>query len=511
MTISLRNPIPMLCLFLCCTGFAAAAEFTPPLDQTREAIVGTGELRTTLPADATSATLPTGRRNVLTEIPGRPFRQVDPPPQTVTLWKVPFYAALGLPRDLVDGFMGLLAYVPIISNIDYVVYELVPTQAVMRDPHDWHRWDGGPNKNGHAFYKGEWGWFPTAHAWKLKEPNARLAKKNEAYNAKLQKELDQMNSAAEAANQQAAATQREARQAALEALLSGKATDPTGAAAGRAATERMLPIYQAAQLDEGAFALLTASLATYENSPREFEDLLWSELLNAPPARLQPARRLLQEMTRAYPLNARLQRALILTDMLLGEPDEALKTARDYADPEAGRPLRNRLVFETALAAGKTDDARAALDTMLGAKQFPDQWPLMRERLYIAAGQLQAARKGLAEHIAGRPGDPYLNYYLGVTDLKIARQGAAGYEAALGAAQAELQRAALTDARFLRDAAAQALALTNQIKAELAQRPSLAENAARTPAAAQKNPLKPKKPAKEKKKPSPSPLNLDVK
>ncbi len=424
---------------------------------------------------------------------------------------MPFYAALGLPRDLVDGFMGLLAYVPIISNIDYVVYELVPTQAVMRDPHDWHRWDGGPNKNGHAFYKGEWGWFPTAHAWKLKAPNARLAKKNEAYNAKLQKELDQMNSAAEAANQQAAATQREARQAAARSPAQRQGDRPDRRR-GRPRGDRA----DAADLPGGATGRRGVCAADgVAGDIRKFAAGVRGSAVErtaqrpAGTAATGPAAAARND--RAYPLNARLQRALILTDMLLGEPDEALKTARDYADPKPADRCATGWCSRRPWRPAKRTMPAPRSTPMLGAKQFPDQWPLMRERLYIAAGQLQAARKGLAEHIAGRPGDPYLNYYLGVTDLKIARQGAAGYEAALGAAQAELQRAALTDARFLRDAAAQALALTNQIKAELAQRPSLAENAARTPAAAQKNPLKPKKPAKEKKKPSPSPLNLDVK
>lgn len=491
---------------------ASAAQFTPRLDQTREAIAGTGELNPAIPADvvAAGAKLPEGRRNVLTEIPGKPFRQVDPPPEAVTIWKIPFYAALGLPRDLVDGFMGALSYVPIISNIDYAIYELVPTQALMRDPRDWHRWDSGPNQKGHAFYKGDWGWFPTAHAWKLKHPSERKARRNAAYNARLQKELDERNNTAEAANQNAAITQRETRQAALEALQNGKATDPTGATAGKTATERMIPLYRTAQLDEGAFALLTASLATYENSPKWAEDLLWSELLNAPRTRLEPARRLLREMATTYPLNARVRRALILTDMLLGDPGDAMKVAKDYMDPQAGQPMRNRLMFETALAAGKADDARAALDAIRGANQFADELPLMQDRLNIAAGQFQTARTNLATRIAERPADLYLNYYLGVADLQIAQQGAAGYEASLGAAQAELQKATLAGSPNVREDAKQALTLVNQIKAELAKKPGLSENAPKTEPA-EKNPFKPEKPAKEKKKTTKSPFNLNSK
>lgn len=488
-----------------------AAPFAPPLDQTREAIVGTGLLNPAVPIDAiaTNATLPAGRRNVLTEMPGKPFRQVDPPPEALSIWKLPFYAVLGLPRDLIDGFMGGLAFVPILSNFDYAVYELVPTQILMRDPHDWHRWSGAPNSNGHGFYEGEWGWFPTARAWKLKHPSESKAKRNAEYNAKLQKQLDELNNAAEAANQNAAKAQRDTRQAALEALQTGKAIDPTGAAAGKTATDLMIPYYQTTQLDEGSFALLIASLAVYENSPKWAEDLLWVELLNAPPTRLEPARRLLQEMAATYKVNLRVRSALILTDMLLGDPDAAFKVAQDYMDRETGRPMRNRLVFETALAAGKADDARAAFNAMRGANQFADQLPLMQDRLNIATGQLQAARKNLAARVAERPADPYFNYYLGVADLRIAQQGATGYEASLNAAQFELQKASQGVSPFVCEDAKQALSLANQIKADLAKKPDLSETAPIT-APAEINPLKPEKPANEKKQSTKSPFHLNL-
>lgn len=504
---SMKTPLHLLIIWLILPAMIVpAAQVIAPLDQTREVIVGTGEMSAAVPinAVATTSTLPVGRRNLLTEIPGKPFRQVDPPPETVTYWKIPFYAAIGLPRDLIDAFMGGMAFVPIISNIDYVVYELVPTQIVMRDPSDWHRWDGEPNRKGHAFYKGDWGWFPTAHAWKLKHPNARKAKKNEEYNAKLQKQLDELNSEAEAANQSAAQAQRDARQAAFEALQAGKTTDPTGATAGRIATGRMLPIYQTAQLDEGAFALLMASLAAYQDSPKWEQDLLWSELMNASPTRLQPARRLLQEMAATYPANTQIPRALILTDMLLGQPADALNAANNYADGEAGQPTRNRLVFETAIAAGRANEAKAAFEAMRAANQFPDQLALMQDRLNIATGQLEAARKSLAARLAQNPADPYLNYYLGVADLQIAQQGGQGYEAAIKAAQTELQMAAETGSPILRADAKKALSLANQIGSDLARRPSLSDNPPNAQPAAEK-------PAKEKKQSPRNPLQLKLK
>ncbi|MCE5229881.1 hypothetical protein LLG95_09830 [bacterium] len=488
----MKTPLYLLLAWLIFPAMlASAAEFRPTLDQTREVIAGARELRPIIPeraALATSYTLPMGRRNLMTEVPGKPFRQVDPPPMSWTLWKMPFYVTLGLPRDLIDGFMGGLAFVPFISILDYAVYEVVPTQALMRDPHDWHGWLGRRNKNGHAYYDGEWGWFPTAHAWKLKHPSAWKAKRNAAYNAKLQKELDELNAAADVANRNMAQSQQAAREAALEALQSGKSTDATGNAAGKAASDRMLPYYVTAQLDAGSFALLMASLATYEQSPRWEEELLWNELLSATQARLEPTKRLLEEMAGTYKVNLRVRRALILTDIGLGDVGDALDVAHDYLDPEPGKPMKNRLVFETAIAAGQLDQARLALDAMRQGNQFAADLPLMQDRLNLASGQAAAARAGLLARVKLSPGDAYTNYYLGIANLQVAQQGGQGFEAALDSAIAELQAAvAAAPGPILREEANQALSLANEIKSGVAKKPELTRPApAQTPAAEQK-------------------------
>lgn len=475
----MKTSLWMLIAWLAAPALASAAEFKPVLDQTRELITGVGELTPAIPAgaaEATSYTLPMGtQRNLLTEVPGKPFRQVDPPPSMITWWKMPFYVTLGLPRDLVDAFMGGMSYVPFISILDYAVYEKVPTQIFVRDPRDWHNWTGRRNRRNHGFYDGEsWGWFPSANTWNLTHPSPWKARRNAAYNQKLQKQLDELNAGADTANQDIARKQLAARQAALEALRGGKAIDATGAAAGKAASERMIPYYKTAVLDDGSFALLVTSLAVYENSPRWAEDLLWAELRQATPDRLAAARQLLKEMSNTYKLNLRVRRALILADVMLGNPKAALAEANEYMDPEPGKPMRNRLIFETALAAGDLDQARQALGAIQQGRQFADQQGLMADRLNLAAGQAEAARPSLAARAAAASADAYAHYYLGVADLARAEAGGKEFAAAVESAQKELATAAGTaPGPILRGHAEQALAFADKAKSELAGKPEL--------------------------------------
>ncbi|OPZ06646.1 MAG: hypothetical protein BWZ08_02236 [candidate division BRC1 bacterium ADurb.BinA292] len=464
-----------LTALLLMTGLLAprgsAQDFDPPLGHAAEMIDGGTVARVEIPTQAAELQtypMPTEYpRQLLQEVPGRPFRPVDPPPQAFAWWKVPFYVALGLPRDLVDGFVGGLAKVPIISPVFvFPAYELVPTQIVFRDPRDWHRWPAGPNRHDHGYYKGNsWGWFPSAHMWKFHYTSERKLERNRAYNERLQAELRDRNREIETHNQLIENRKREARREALRAIEAGD---------GREAALRMIPYYQAYPLDEGAFALFATALAIYApEGPEWVKPLLWYELNAAQPLPLTQAETQLALAREQHPERASLAEALIYVRLLLGEPRDALVVAAEHLTREPDDARRRRLVLETALSADDLATARQVYQALDSSTLETTDAALIRARMDLLAGDYRGAQQLLRIMHQEHPEDAYVSYYLGIAELQLALYEPAypeGFEQAFDLLEQAVLRAPNA---ALRVRAGQTLAYARGLGSEIEEEPEL--------------------------------------
>jgi hypothetical protein len=267
-----------------------------------------------------------------------------------------------------------------------------------------------------------WGWFPSAHSWHFTYSSPRKARNYQLYNEKLQKQLAEENRKIDVYNLGISARTREARAKAFEAIRAGN---------GREAALRMIAYHQVYPLDEGAFALYVTSLALYlPVGPEWVGPVLWSSLNSAQPRSLGEAEKLLAGAVKDFPNRAALGETLIYTQLLLGKEKTALATAQSLLGNKPDDPLRQRLVFETALAARDAQAAQAALlsiearpiDPSIDQASAQAARQSMQVRLQLLRGEIEPARKTLADLYARQPEDAYLNYYLGVADL-LAAQG----------------------------------------------------------------------------------------
>jgi hypothetical protein len=376
---------------------------------------------------------------LLVEVPRQPFRKVDPPPLAHAWWKYPIYVAVGLPRDLADGFFGLLAYPPVINILDYAAYEVVPTQVFLRDPRDWHNWTGNRNRKGHGFYDGNaWGFFPSGNTWTFVKPSPKKIAAAEAYNEKLRRRLLELNGTIEQHNHAIAARKLEARGAAMRAIQEGD---------GGEAVRRMIPYFMAYPLDsEGAFALLVTGLALYApEGPSWTAPMLWKRLADAQPIPLQQAEDLMAATAERAPGAPILNEALIYVALLRGEDGKAKATADACLRRKPNDPRLRRLALETALTAHDAVAARAAYKS-LDVEQL-QTWDreVLAARMELFEGRIDQAQRRLAQLQAATPENACLNYCLGCAELLQAEKRSTalrGYQATfkhleLAALQAE--------------------------------------------------------------------------
>lgn len=476
-------------------GLAAAAgaqTFRPDLSQTLEWLAPPVAVEAQVPLDAPERTtypMPAEQpREILDELPGRPFHQLDPPPQSAAWWKYPVYAVFGFPRDLVDSVFGFFSYWPIV-NIPLVAipYEVVPTQFVMRDPRDWHRWPGTTNRKGHGFFpaknrvrdprtwEGEphepeklddgswhmqetWGFFPTARSMKFTYASKRKIRRLIDENNQMRQELEEMNREIDLANRAIAQRQQAARTAALAAIDAGR---------GQEAVSHMLPYHAAYPTDEGAQALLINALALYvESGPDWVRPFMFQSLSTAPPRVLQQAETLLRKTGSDFPQSLGTTEALVYIQTRLDRPDQALATAEAGYAVNPNDPRRARLYFETALAGRDPAKAAEALASIERTQVAMNELNLMRLRLDLLAGRQETARRELAQLAIGEPDNAYYQYYLGIAELASAGESERPEENIRIAFDA-LERAALSaPTRPLRERAGAALNFARGLAAE---------------------------------------------
>lgn len=396
-----------------------AQNFQPDLGLARELIVGDFDPDVSIPTDSPAATTyPIGDdrpQPLLTEVPGQPFRQVQPPPQARHWWKYPIYAVIGFPRDLADAAIAQLRFIPFISPLVYVGYEVVPTQALLRDPRDWHRWDTWPNRHDHGFYKGNsWGYFPSWNMWEMTYPSEEKARRNEQYNEQLRQELNELNRGIEQQNQAIAQRKLHARVQALEAIEAGD---------GAEAVKRMVPYHLAYPNDdyEGAFALFATALALHQpDGPDWTGPVLWRKLLEAQPTELERTEALLDRTIDRFPGHPSLNKALVYTRLLLDEEDDALEAAMAWQAAQTENEAAKRLAFETALSARQSETARRAWEAL--DQDAVPEWErrIVQARLDLLDANMNQALEILRPLQAQNPENAYLNYYVGCAELMLA-------------------------------------------------------------------------------------------
>ena len=400
---------------------ARAQDFELDLGQAREIIAGKEVARTAIPDGAKELTvypLAVERpRDLLSELPGQPMRQVTPMPLARAWWKYPFYATLGLPRDLLDGLMGCLNYVPFLSiPVVMGAYELVPTQLFVRDPRDWHRWPGlGMNALRHGpIDGGSWGWMPSLHCWHFTYPSQNLARKNEIFNQKLKAQLDDENRKIEASNTALDNRLRDTRNRTLAALTVDN---------GREAAFRMISYRHTYPLDEGGFALFATAMALYiTDGPDWVAPVLWSELEYAQPRLLIEAEKLLAATERQHPERTALSEALIYTRLILGRNQGAIDAAQALLKEKPADPYRLRLVFEAAMGARESKLARQTRAAMSPNSYDEPTRQLMDIRLKLLSGDAASVIDQLTQMQAQHPEDAYLAYYLACAQLMLAQK-----------------------------------------------------------------------------------------
>lgn len=353
--------------------------------------------------------------SLLEQLPGRPFNVVDPKPQSRAYWKYPIYLVIGLPRDAVDTVFGFFSFWPIVNiPVVGVVYETAPTQFIMRDPRDWHRWPFGRRnpKTKHGFIDGQsWGWFPTARSMKFVRDDEKKLERYEAENDEMRKELEALNKGIESKNRKIAQAQREARNAAIAAIDAGD---------GKTAVSWALPYRLAYPGDETAQALLINALALQgDGGPEWVRPMLWRELSRASLRVVRQAESLVAKTQSDFPTRLTLAEALVYARTRLGEDAEALAVAEEAYQAGMADPRRARLYCEAAITARQPEKAALAAAKLQTLEPGDPDLPLLKLRLSLLEGKADAARPALWQLSDAAPENPYYLYYVGCADLAL--------------------------------------------------------------------------------------------
>lgn len=436
MQISLRSrlmPLPLLAVafLLLAPAPVAAQTFEPELGQTLDWLEASGPGESHVPADAYELTRhPMEDEPIflpLEEVPGKPFHDVDSPPMRTAYYKYPIYAALGFPRDLVDGLFGFIGFVPLVNlPVTGVAYEVVPTQVFFRDYRDWHGWGGTRNENGHGWIDSEsWGWFPNYNQTKFESVNERKLERWRAENAELAAELQGMNRQIDAHNQAIQSRQETARDYALHWMDNG---DP------REAVSWILPAHRAYPLNEELQGVLVASLALYAEDPDApdwVEPLLWEKLTSALSRVQRASEARLEALAQTHPEAWSPARALVYIKTHMNETAEALAVAEEAFNRDPADPNRARLYFEAAMTSREPEKAAVALERVdaayrqrAGINMLADQigepddgMEMLRLRLALLNDEAEQVRETLLAKTERSPSNAYYHYYLACSEL----------------------------------------------------------------------------------------------
>ncbi len=301
-------------------------------------------------------------------VEGRELYDVENPPRRLRLYLYPYYIVTGLPRDLVDGFFGSMNFVPPFNLLfTGAMYEIVPTQFLMRHSTDRHGLWGRSNAQGHGWVDAEngWGFFSCLHALEFRPVNAKKLEAQTSANQELARKINEKNSVINLHNERVDALRTEYFEVTTQFYQAGNY---------REVVRRLIPYVQIdlrSGLSKAMLAGAYGGLLCQDIPERAWVSEQLSTLLSTcSKSTLVQVKRELAFMKKTFP--TRTEPALYLTqiDVLMNSYAQALSEAEYLLTLDAQNPLYLRLRVEAALASEKPEwiePAIAALAAQLGA------------------------------------------------------------------------------------------------------------------------------------------------
>jgi len=347
-------------------------------------------------------------------LPGLRKYDLGKPPRRRAWWKYPLYPVFGAPRDLIDGFFGFVGLVPFFNlPITGGMYELVPTQVLMRHPRDWHQWPGHRNANGHGWIDGEgWGYFSNLHETRFSAVDETEQEIRRLHNALVDQKIADAN--AEVARHNAEVDQRREAYVAETADLYGQGKHP-------AAVARLVDYVRLDPANRRAKAMLIASLVCILPNIAEKEwgqDLLANLMRSGSREVLISAKDELKSLREREPARADIPFYLVWINLRLGSHAEAVEEAARLVELDPGNVAHVRLRFEAAAASGNLEWAETAARQLIDAEGEGSIAALhARGRLAFLADKPKDAIPIYERLVSARPRNPRFHYLLAMAHV----------------------------------------------------------------------------------------------
>jgi len=347
-------------------------------------------------------------------VEGRELYDIENPPRRTRWYLYPYYAVTGLPRDLVDGFFGSLNFVPPFNLLfTGAMYEIVPTQLLMRHSTDRHGLWGRSNAQGHGWVDAEngWGFFSCLHALDFHPIHREKLAAQTRANQELAQRIREKNNSI---------THHNARVDELRAEYFEATTKLYQAGDYREVVRRLLPYVQIDLRSGLSKAMLGGAYTRLlcQDVPERawVNEQLLTLLSTCSKSTLVLVKREMAFMKKAYP--TRTEPALYLTqlDVLLNSYGQAVSEVEHLLSLDPKNPLYLRLRVEAALASEKPEWIEPAI-AALSAQAGPDSEGVRHAqgRLAFVKQDYDQAANLYKQLTQEAPDNPRYHYLLGMT------------------------------------------------------------------------------------------------
>lgn len=327
------------------------------------------------------------------------------------------YPIIGFPRDAVDGFFGVVSFVPLLNlPIVGLGYEVVPTQKLVRHHDDWHRWPGRANAKRHGWIDSEaWGFFPSLHCMTFKQTDSKKVAEMKMHNEKIMAGAIQEGKDIVVKNAGIAARQAEYLKATRALYDEGKYNE---------VISRLVGYQKIDPLGRESRALLAASIIAQlpRINERDWAEATLGELLgNTSKELLLPVKTELKALGEKLPNNEDIPFQLAGIDTRLRTYGEAMEEVDRLLALSPKNVTYLRLKAEIAFAAAEPDWAKTSLDQLketVGVGAVATRHA--EGRFFIMQGKYAEARAVYADLVNAEPDNARFHYLFGAA---IANQG----------------------------------------------------------------------------------------
>jgi tetratricopeptide (TPR) repeat protein len=302
-------------------------------------------------------------------VEGREMYDLENPPRRIRLYLYPYYLVTGLPRDLVDGFFGSMNFIPPFNMLfTGAMYEIVPTQLLMRHSTDRHGLWGRSNAQGHGWVDAEngWGFFSCLHALEFRPVNQQKISEQTSANEDLALKVRGKNEMIVEHNKRVDTLRTEYFEVTTKFYQAGNY---------REVVRRLLPYVQIdlrSGLSKAMLAGAYTGLLCQDVAERAWvSEQLVTLLSTCSKSTLVQVKREMAYMKKSFP--ARTEPALYLTqiDVQMNSYAQALSEAEYLLSLDSKNPVFLRLRVEAALASEKPEWIEPAI-AALAAQVGPD-------------------------------------------------------------------------------------------------------------------------------------------